>query len=43
MRAALSICMVLMIDIQARAMALVGNPDGPHAAVQPSLGFDLGF
>jgi hypothetical protein len=34
---------VLMIDIQARAMALVGNPDGPHAAVQPSLGFDLGF
>jgi len=33
----------LMIDVQARAMALVGNPDGPHAAVQPSLGFDLGF
>lgn len=33
----------LMIDIQARAMALVGNPDGPHAAVQPSIGFDLGF
>jgi len=22
----------LMIDVQARAMALVGNPDGPHAA-----------
>lgn len=34
---------VLMIDLQVRAMALVGNPDGPHAAVQPSLGFDLGF
>jgi hypothetical protein len=33
----------LMIDVQARAMALVGNPDGPHAAVQPSAGFDLGF
>lgn len=33
----------LMIDLQARAMALVGNPDGPHAAIQPSLGFDLGF
>jgi hypothetical protein len=33
----------LMIDIQARAVALVGNPDGPHAAVQPSIGFDLGF
>ena len=33
----------LMIDIQARAMAMVGNPDGPHAAVQPSVGFDLGF
>jgi len=34
---------VLMIDLQARAMAMVGNPDGPHAALQPSLGFDLGF
>jgi hypothetical protein len=33
----------LMIDLQARAMAMVGNPDGPHAAIQPSLGFDLGF
>ncbi|MDB5216524.1 MAG: hypothetical protein JWO86_4451 [Myxococcaceae bacterium] len=33
----------LMIDVQARAMALVGNPDGPHAGIQPSLGFDLGF
>ncbi len=33
----------LMIDVQARAVALVGNPDGPHAAVQPSIGFDLGF
>ena len=33
----------LMIDVQARAVALVGNPDGPHAALQPSLGFDLGF
>jgi len=33
----------LMIDVQARAVALVGNPDGPHAAIQPSIGFDLGF
>jgi hypothetical protein len=33
----------LMIDLQARAMAMVGNPDGPHAAIQPSVGFDLGF
>ncbi len=33
----------LMIDLQVRAMALVGNPDGPHAAIQPSLGFDVGF
>ena len=33
----------LMIDLQARVMAMVGNPDGPHAAVQPSFGFDLGF
>lgn len=33
----------LMIDVQVRAMAMVGNPDGPHAAAQPSLGFDLGF
>lgn len=34
---------VLVIDVQTRLMALVGNPDGPHVAVQPSLGFDLGF
>jgi hypothetical protein len=33
----------LMVDLQARALALVGNPDGPHAGVQPSLGFDLDF
>ena len=33
----------LMIDLQVRAQAMVGNPDGPHAAVQPSVGFDLGF
>jgi hypothetical protein len=33
----------LMVDVQARAVALVGNPDGPHAALQPSVGFDLGF
>jgi hypothetical protein len=33
----------LMIDVQVRAQAMVGNPDGPHAAVQPSVGFDLGF
>jgi hypothetical protein len=34
---------VLVIDVQTRVMALVGNPDGPHGALQPSLGFDLGF
>jgi hypothetical protein len=33
----------LVIDAQARAMAMVGNPDGPHVGIQPSLGFDLGF
>jgi hypothetical protein len=33
----------LMIDTQVRAIALVGNPDGPHGAVQPSVGFDVGF
>lgn len=33
----------LMIDAQVRTIALVGNPDGPHAAIQPSVGFDLGF
>ncbi|MBI5533186.1 MAG: DUF4349 domain-containing protein [Deltaproteobacteria bacterium] len=34
---------VLVIDLQTRLMALVGNEDGPHGAVQPSLGMDLGF
>jgi hypothetical protein len=34
---------VLVIDAQARLMALVGNPDGPHFAAQPTLGVDLGF
>ena len=33
----------LTIDVQARLLALVGNPDGPHVAIQPSLGFDAGF
>jgi hypothetical protein len=32
-----------MLDVQAKVMALVGNPDGPHGAVAPSLGFDVGF
>ena len=30
-------------ESRSRAMAMVGNPDGPHAAIQPSVGFDLGF
>jgi hypothetical protein len=34
---------VLVIEAQVRPMALVGNPDGPHAAVQPLAGVDLGF
>ena len=34
---------VFVLDLQTRILALVGNPDGPHGALQPSLGFDLGF
>ena len=34
---------LVAVNAQARLMAFVGNPDGPHAAVQPSLGVDLGF
>jgi hypothetical protein len=33
----------LLVEVQARLMALVGNPDGPHGAVQPQIGVDLGF
>jgi hypothetical protein len=31
------------LDLQTRLFALVGNPDGPHGAVEPSLGVDFGF
>ncbi len=34
---------VLVIDTQVRLMALVGNPEGPHGAIQPQVGIDLGF
>lgn len=33
----------LTLDLQLRALAFVGNPDGPHGGVAPSLGFDAGF
>ena len=33
----------LSVDAQVRALAFVGNPDGPHAGLQPSLGLNLGF
>jgi hypothetical protein len=31
------------LDLQARALGLVGNADGPHAAMLPSLGFSAAF
>jgi len=31
------------LDLQARALGLVGNADGAHAVVQPSLGFSIAF
>jgi hypothetical protein len=34
---------VVTVEAQARLLALVGSPDGPHAAVQPLAGVDIGF
>jgi uncharacterized protein DUF4349 len=34
---------VLLIDLQMRLIAMLGNPDGPHGALQPSLGLGLQF
>ena len=34
---------LLLIAVEARLIALVGNPDGPHGGVQPLLGVDLGL
>jgi hypothetical protein len=31
------------LDVQARGLGLLGNPDGVHAAVQPSLGANFAF
>jgi hypothetical protein len=34
---------LLLVAVEARLVALVGNPDGPHGGVQPLLGVDLGL
>jgi hypothetical protein len=34
---------VVVVGIEARLLALVGNPDGPHGGVEPVVGVDLGL
>ncbi len=32
-----------VLDVQSRFALLIGNPDGPHGAISPTIGFDLAF
>jgi hypothetical protein len=34
---------VVVVGLEARLLALVGNPDGPHGGVEPVVGVDLGL